>query len=250
MSLPRFYLFPLPAFGQADLTADDARHAQSVLRLKVGAEVVLFDGQGLEAAAAIIGLSRGVVTVDILRTESVSRELNCPLELVVALPKGDRQKLLVDMLVQLGVDQLTPLECNRSVAQPTSNTIDRLRRAAIETNKQCGRNQLMKINQPTSIAKLLEQLPPTESAVATPSLRLFSHPYGACGSLASYLESVHSSLRPAQIAIGPEGGFTDVECEQLRGAGWSQVGLGKRILRIETAAVMIAATWAALTDRP
>lgn len=265
MSPPRFFLDVFPAQGCVSLSKEDARHAQSVLRLKVGDSLQLFDGRGNQAEASIVRMSKSSVEVDVVASDSVSRELPRKLELIVALPKGDRQKVLIDMLVQLGVDQLTPLHCERSVAQPTDNAVERLQRSVIETCKQCGRNQLMQVNAPTSIGQLGEQKQ-DKSNVSSPirTLNLFAHPYGtyrpllellrsACGDQASEpkREDLPSpSIQPpkARVIIGPEGGLSDAECEQLLTAGWTQASLGSSILRIETAAIMVAATWAALNS--
>lgn len=260
MSPPRFFLDEFPAQGCVSLSKEDARHAQSVLRLMVGDSLQLFDGRGNQAEASIVRMSRSSVEVDIVASDSVSRELPRKLELIVALPKGDRQKVLVDMLVQLGVDQLTPLHCERSVAQPTDNAVERLQRSVIETCKQCGRNQLMQVNEPTSIAQLGEQKQ-DNSVDSAPirTLNLFAHPYGNHRPLLELLGNacVRQNSEPklesnpppnARVIIGPEGGLSDVECEQLLTAGWTQASLGSSILRIETAAIMVAATWAALNS--
>ena len=254
MSPPRFFLDVFPAQGCVSLSKEDARHAQSVLRLKVGDSLQLFDGRGNQAEASIVRMSKSSVEVDIVASDSVSRELPRKLELIVALPKGDRQKVLVDMLVQLGVDQLTPLHCERSVAQPTDNAVERLQRSVLETCKQCGRNQLMLVNEPTSIGQLGEQQQnnSVDSAAIRP-INLFAHPYGNHRPLLELLKSAcrdQASAQPptARVIIGPEGGLSDVECEQLLTAGWTQASLGSSILRIETAAIMVAATWAALNS--
>lgn len=217
MSLPRFYLRSLPPSGQIGLSPDDARHAQSVLRLKIGDQVQLFNGLGLEATGEIVSLGRAEVQVDIANALAVSRELDNKLELVVALPKGDRQKQLIDLLVQLGVDQLTPLECERAVAQPTSNAIERLQRAVIESSKQCGRNQLMRIDQPTKISQLVsEPLPLGENESMERRLSLFAHPYGSCSSLYSQLQFVPNSRLHGRVVIGPEGGLRNLSVISCR----------------------------------
>lgn len=260
MSPPRFFLEVFPAQGCASLSKEDARHAQSVLRLKVGDSLQLFDGRGNQAEASITRMSKSSVEVDIVASDSVSRELPRKLELIVALPKGDRQKVLIDMLVQLGVDQLTPLHCERSVAQPTDNAIERLQRSVIETCKQCGRNQLMQVNAPTSIEQLGKHLS-DDAGDSEPirTLNLFAHPYGhhrpllellksSCVSQNSEPKSESYLLPNVRVIIGPEGGLSDVECEQLLRAGWNQASLGSSILRIETAAIMVAAAWAAMNS--
>ena len=160
------------------------------------------------------------------------------------------------MLVQLGVDCLTPLECARSVAQPTHQAVDRLRRTVIETCKQCGRNRLMRIQPAVALNQLWQADWPLQSSEAAappspagaPTLRLFAHPYSSEQQLWSALQSLSTgaAASAAQVVIGPEGGLTAEECAGLIRGGWRQVVLGGAILRIETAAVMVASVWAAL----
>jgi 16S rRNA (uracil1498-N3)-methyltransferase len=233
MSRPRFFVANLPTSGSVALDEAEAKHAAGVLRLQVGDEVVLFDGAGGEALARIDDAHKRGMTALILERTDTNRELPCQLEMMVALPKGDRQRTLIDGLVQLGVAKLTPLETQRGVAQPTPSVIERLERAVLEASKQCGRNLLMEVGLATSIHEL------ATSDTASNTLRLFAHPYGYTTSL-NNLELQNR----CRIAIGPEGGFTDAECQTLAQAGWQPVRLGPRILRIEFASLMVAAWWA------
>jgi 16S rRNA (uracil1498-N3)-methyltransferase len=201
----------------------------------------LFDGRGGEAQAVIEQVTKRSVTVSVLHRSDVDRELPVPLELLVALPKGDRQKTLVDALVQLGVARLTPLECQRGVAQPSDNALVRLQRGVVEASKQCGRNRLLSIQPPISIEPLVTA---TTTAVSTPIASFFAHPYGSPRSLAS-VEPELEGVQGLRVAIGPEGGFTDSECALFQANGWQPLSLGGRILRIEVAAMMVAAWWAA-----
>ena len=282
MAMSRFFLPNLPASGVVRLDDQDARHAVQVLRLRVGEKVRLFDGQGQEADCNIVSTGRSWLELQIEMRESISRELPGCLQVIVSLPKGDRQKTLVETLVQIGVHSLTPLSCQRSVAQPTQQATQRLRRTVVEASKQCGRNHLMHIQSPAELTTI-DQLPtivPSEtrifrsdatkkSATVQPlasthptaatfqvedsrlgklnELKLFAHPYSATESLYQALrQSAHEEhLPPTKMMIGPEGGFTEEECQWLKEKGWQQVSLGQRILRIETAAIMMAATWAA-----
>ncbi len=230
MSSPRFFQYPLPDCGQVLLEEQESRHASNVLRLQAGAAVVLFDGCGNEVEAFVSAIKKRSLTVEIVRKTDTNRELLWPIHMFVALPKGDRQKILVDGLVQLGTTSLTPLLTERGVAQPTGSALARLSRTVLESCKQCGRNQAMEILPPTTIQAL--------SMVADHSLSLFAHPYGSPQSLASLPEALS-----ARMAIGGEGGFSDSEVAQLCELGWLQVSLGPRILRIEMAALQGAAWW-------
>ena len=222
----------VPLVGDsAILSEQEAHHLLHVLRASVGDEVVLFDGPGVECRARLVQTSRRDVQLAIESRAIVDRESSCKLTLAVALPKGERQKVLVEKCVELGVHRLVPLETERSVAQPREAALVRLRRAVIEASKQCGRNRLMPIDEPARWDEWY-RLPP---AVAP---RWMLHPYLAADP--GLLE--HGGAPAAEIyaAVGPEGGWTDDEVERALSAGWTGCCLGARILRIETAALAIA----------
>lgn len=232
MSPPRFYVSMLPDQGIVSLEPGDALHASNVLRLERDQSVVLFDGLGQEASGRIIEVSKKSTRVEIQRRGLVDRELPIDIEMYVALPKGDRQKALIDGLTQLGVARLTPLITERCVAQPNENAVLRLRKSVIESCKQCGRNRLMQISEPISVPTLCEL------AAVPNATRVFAHPYGNEKLLPS---AAGRSTAVVQCAIGPEGGFTDGEVGHLAAFSWRQISLGERILRVEVAAVALAA---------
>src|SRR5262245_60455622 len=141
----RFFVDTPISGDRAMLIGDEARHLAAVMRAQVGDEVVLFDGSGAEFGARITGLKKNTVELVVLERREISRELPIPLTLAVALPKGDRQKWLVEKATELGVTRLVPLITERGVAQLVESALERLRRAVIEASKQCGRNKLMEI---------------------------------------------------------------------------------------------------------
>lgn len=242
MSLPRFFHPQLPLQGEVALEDSEARHASNVLRLACGADVILFDGCGGEAQASVIALDKRRVTVAIISRTDCNRELARPLELLVALPKGDRQKTLVDGLVQLGVTRLTPLVSQRGVAQPTASALERLQRSVVESSKQCGRNHLMAISPPQTIPQAIAASHRTQKN----ELCCIAHPYGTRQSLRELADRQAGQAVGARIAVGPEGGFSEAEFEQWSQADWAAIDLGPRILRIEMAALQLAAWWASL----
>ena len=179
----------------ATLTGPEAHHLLHVMRAKPGDEVVLFDNSGDEFPARVATLRRSEADLAILERQTIDRELPCPLVLGVALPKGDRQRWLVEKAVELGVSRLIPLETTRSVAQPNAKAVERLRRATIEASKQCGRNRLMEVAPPQKWSDFLR------STVAAP-IRLVAHP--SLRSPPPKLET--SGAGPIVLAIGPEEG--------------------------------------------
>jgi 16S rRNA (uracil1498-N3)-methyltransferase len=233
----RFFVPEPIVASRITLTGDEARHLTSVMRAKVGDEVTLFDGSGAEFIACIAAIGKHAVELDVAQRHEADRELPFDLTLAVALPKGDRQKWLVEKATELGVTRIVPLVTTRGVAQPVDAALERLRRGVIEASKQCGRNRLMEIAEPQSVSACVASTP--QDAV-----RLWADPTG----------KPLSGLQPAgasqiHCAIGPEGGFTLEETATAKKSGWRLVSLGPRILRIETAALMLAA-WTAAAVPP
>jgi 16S rRNA (uracil1498-N3)-methyltransferase len=223
------------------LDGGEAHHLLHVMRARVGELVTVFDDSGFEFAGEVEKLGRCEVALRIIERRRVDRELPFPLIIGIALPKGDRQKWLVEKLTELGVTTLVPLATERGVAQPVAGALDRLRRAGIEAAKQCGRNRLMRIAAPQAWSDWLSGSPPAEEWLGAAGDRMETHRLvaHAGGKQLSQLETIAS--QPTQVAIGPEGGFTERDIGQAMGAGWQLVDLGPRILRVETAAVAIAA---------
>jgi 16S rRNA (uracil1498-N3)-methyltransferase len=236
MSSRFFHPTPIAAEG-VTLDGPEAHHLLHVGRAAVGQGVTLFDGSGAEFAAVVEKLGRSKVELRIIERVVADRELPFTLTVGVALPKGDRQKWLVEKLTELGVTTLVPLVTERGVAQPSAGALERLNRGVIEASKQCGRNRLMRISKPQAWGEWV-----AEVAEGISERRLLAHPDGLPLS-----ELDLSSPQPTRVAIGSEGGFTDAEVVAATAPGWQKVALGPRILRIETAAVALAAAIALRT---
>ncbi|MFM7035396.1 MAG: RsmE family RNA methyltransferase [Planctomycetia bacterium] len=228
----RFFLAAPPRDGRGILEGDEARHCSRVLRVKLGDVISVFDGRGSEWPARVAGIGRDAVTLDLGEPRPAEPATPIRLTLAVALPKGDRQKWLVEKSSELGVTRLVPLITERGVAEATDAARARLERAVIEACKQCGRNTLMEIAAPATVGELAARHPA--------SLRLIAHPGGApLGD-----QPIATSGRDVQeivAAIGPEGGFTPEEFHLATAAGFLPVSLGAHILRVETAAIALAA---------
>ncbi len=209
------------------LDGAEAHHLLHVMRAKPGHEIVLFDGHGAEFLARVERCGRADVECTVLSQKDTNRELAFQLTLAVALPKGDRQRWLVEKVVEMGVGRLIPLVTERSVARPTGSTIQRLGRTVIEASKQCGRNVLMQIAEPIAWEALVQ----TEAGH-----RLIAHPGGEPMAAIQW-----TGANSVTLAVGPEGGFTGEEVTAAKNAGWQVVDLGPRILRVETAALVFAA---------
>src|SRR5256885_5436470 len=135
---------PITAGGMM-LDGPEAHHLLHVMRASVGDEVTLFDDSGAEFKATVETLRRTDAELRIIERREIDRELPFELIVGVALPKGDRQKWLVEKLTELGVTTLVPLTTERSIAVPSDSAGDRLRRTVIEAAKQYRRNPLLHI---------------------------------------------------------------------------------------------------------
>ena len=209
------------------------------MRARIGDSLVLFDDRGNEYVTEIIAKTRKRVTVVKRSQRRPERRLSRSVTVVTALPKGDRQKFLIEKLVELGVDCVVPLTTSRSVAQVNEKVFRRLEKQIIEATKQCRRSYLMRVDPPKTIAEVGEMPNGTDGTEF-----LIAHPYTE-----SMIWDVQSKLAAAESIcwlIGPEGGFSEVECSDLTGCGWTPVNFGQLILRVETAAVAVVAATAML----
>lgn len=227
----RFYA-PI-SFDQptVELAGSEAHHMQRVMRLKVGEQVILFDGNGIEATAEITTLSKRVVGLRILQKRTTPPLSQSPIILATAVPKGDRFRSLVEKVTELGVTRLIPLLTERSVVAPGSGKLDKVKQTMIAACKQSGRNTLMEIDEPIDWKEFLDQQSQAGSLFV-------AHPSGESP------EKVivdQTKDQPVILVIGPEGGFSDAEIEQATEAGAKLISLGANILRVETAAVALAA---------
>jgi 16S rRNA (uracil1498-N3)-methyltransferase len=229
----RFYVnCPLQP-GPVRLEGAEARHLAVVCRLRPGDAVCLFNGDGREYPATVTAVERRSIALEIERVEAVNRELPTFIEMAVPLPKGDRAQFLVEKLTELGVARLVPLRTARSVVHPGETKQEKLRRWVIEASKQCGRNVLMEV------APLADWQSYSIGA-NLPTTRWLAHPVGAAPTPATPPQPFSESR--LAVAVGPEGGFTDEEIVGAVSSGWQTVNLGPRTLRVETAAIALAAS--------
>ncbi len=244
-ALRRFFTESLPEAGAAfTLRGDEAHHMLNVVRVRVGEEVSLFDGSGAVACARLLQGRRGEATLQVLSVESVDVEAPRKLTIACSLPRATRMDFLVEKCCELGVARFVPMVARRSVVDPLErqeNHLARWRRIALEAAKQCGRTRLMEITAVLPFeSALLTREPTGLSRVEEPAARMIASPAPRGTGLAEFA----AGLRPGQDVIafiGPEGGFTPEEVVLAAQIGCAAVSLGPRILRVETAAVALAA---------
>ncbi len=204
------------------------------MRAKLGDGVVVFDRLGNEYQTQIIDIAKKKITLTRLATTRPERKLATDITIVAALPKGDRQKFLIEKMVELGVAKFIPLITPRSVAQVNAKVISRIEKQIIEATKQCRRSYLMEITAAQTISEVI-------NAHQTASARRYiAHPYHADRLSVVSNDHPNQQAQPCIWLIGPEGGFSDQEVADATGAGWTAISFGSIILRIETAALVAA----------
>jgi 16S rRNA (uracil1498-N3)-methyltransferase len=237
MTPPLFLLDPLPEGDSFVLDGDEGRHAARVQRLGVGESLQVSDGRG----AVLECLVAGVVPTG-LRLTVVGRRSEAPpqprLVVVQALPKGDRGELAVEMLTELGVDEVVPWAASRSIAQwrdaRGARALDKWRRTAREAAKQSRRAHIPVIADLATTAQVTERLRVAGGLVL--------HEAATVALAGAALPSAGELL----LVVGPEGGISDDELARFAAAGAAAVRLGQPVLRTSTAGV---AALAALSVR-
>ena len=227
--------------GVVSLPDDEAMHAVRVMRVGVGDPLELFDGKGNQATGEVSQASKRHCVCRIDVPVAVDREPSRRLTFAIAIPKPDRAKEMVERLTELGVDQIQPIVFERTQRGPTDSLIGKLERVVIEACKQSGRNQLMPIL-PTMtfrnwITQHREQLSFVNTAGATPIHAWVAMP----GGKPMRVERESARTTDYLAVIGPEGGLTETELQDCLDGSIEAIDLGKRILRIETAACVVAA---------
>jgi 16S rRNA (uracil1498-N3)-methyltransferase len=225
-----------PGDDSVVLPRGEAEHLLRVLRLGVGDTVVVFDGRGHEYLARVISAMRRDVRVQIVGRSTPAAESSVPLTLAQAVLKGDAMDEVVRDAIMLGVATVQPLVTKRtetSVAALVKGArLERWRRVALASVKQSKRAVLPDVLSPLTLESYLDD---ARSGIGLmlvePAANLHVEP----------LNVLKNERRPAGavVMVGPEGGWTDTECELAHARGFRLLSLGARTLRAD--AVPIAA---------
>lgn len=260
MALRRFYAPPEDFSDDGalvTLSREETLHLSGVLRLARGDEAHVFDGEGREFLCLIAdegkrGAKRATLEVR-GRAEPPCAESPLELTLAVALLKGEKFDAVVQKATELGVARIKPLATARSDVRPrreewgsgggagegASKRVARWRRIALEAAKQSGRARVPVIDEPQSLTELLSEEASAHAAGASSRRIIFAERGGR-----GLTETAGAwDAKPTQIIalVGPEGGWETSEIESAAGAGWEVVTLGGRILRAETAGIIVVA---------
>jgi len=213
----------------AVITGDDHKHLFKVLRLKIGDEVLVNDLKGMDFLGKIISIDKESTIVELKKRILENNESELSITLYQGLPKAGKMDLIVQKNTELGVTRIVPVITERVIVKNSSEykKMDRLKRIIFEASKQSKRSMIPEVLEPKEFKEAFSMM--------------FSHdvlivPYENAENYGLVkLKREIPTIKSCGILVGPEGGFSDEEIEELKENGAKIVTLGKRILRTETA---------------
>ena len=229
-STPRLFVDEELREGLRRIDGPPAHYLLSVMRLREGDPLLLFDDRTGEWLARVAAIGKRDLTVEVAERLR-PREPVPDLWLCAAPLKKGRVDWVAEKACELGVARLVPVLTRRAVVDKPNT--DRLRAHMVEAAEQCGRTALPELAEPVKLAALLRDWPADRAL-------FFADEAG--GEPAA--EAMRARPGPAAVLVGPEGGFDDAEREVIRALPEAVgISLGPRILRADTAAAAAVALW-------
>ena len=233
--VPRVYAPALtPATSSLELPSDEADHLARVLRVRPGDTVRVFNGQGLECEASVARAAKHAVAVEVRRFVPAARECRVRVTLAQALLKGDKFDSLIRDAVMLGITAVRPLLTARvdvpATAFGSGGRVERWRRIAVSSVKQCGRAVVPEVGPPMSLADCL--------AADHSDVRVLLAEPAACQGEGLDALPAGPAVSSALVLVGPEGGWAPDEVADAMRHGAVVVTLGRRTLRADATALV------------
>jgi 16S rRNA (uracil1498-N3)-methyltransferase len=221
---------PLALNADIQLSESAAAHATRALRLNVGDNAIIFNGDGFDYACTLTSVKKNTVTATITGAKAISNESPLDITLLQGISSGDRMDFTIQKAVELGVKRIQPINSQRSVVKLTQDRaekrIEHWQNVAISACEQSGRAFVPKVLPPLSLENWLSQNPYNNT------LRILLNPVGA-----KRLNEIPKPASTIELLIGAEGGLSQGEIDLASSQNFQSVVLGPRILRTETAAL-------------
>lgn len=243
--MPRFFVPDTGFSGDTvTVTGADAHHISFALRMAQGEEITVCDMHGGVHRCLLTRLDGEKVMARILESSVALTESPLKIHLFQAYPKSDKLELIIQKAVELGVYEITPFESERVIKRPKSDKAAHLcarhNKIAEEAAKQCGRAVIPRVHTPISFSEML-------TLAASAPLCLFCYEGDGTRSIREICAE-HPDTREISLVIGSEGGFSSKEVSLAKEACAVMTGLGKRILRCETAPIFALSVLSALYE--
>jgi 16S rRNA (uracil1498-N3)-methyltransferase len=235
--MPKFFL-PTENIGESDvvITGGDAHHIAASLRMSAGERLVVCDFARREYECVLVSVSPERVTADIKAVRTSDTEPPYTVRLYQAAAKGDKLDTIVQKSVETGVSAVIPFISERCISRPDEKSAqkkrERLQRIAGEAAMQCGRGIIPEVLPSIKFNEAVEQ-------TAKGELGFICYEGEGTVPLGELLRSIPNIPRDIRFIIGSEGGFSEAEITTAKAAGLHITGLGRRILRCETAPAFV-----------
>jgi len=229
--MTRLFLENLPE-GTCTITLDKKRghYIRDVLRCRTGDEITVFDGRGNEFLCTV-GRSGEAVVLNVKSVHYMNVRPLKRIVLVQGLLKGQKMDLVVQKATEMGVSAVIPVITMRSQVRHTARA-PRWRKIAVEASRQCGRTDVPEVVDPVPLDEYIDSLNLSDHTVA--KIVFYEDADGEGGRI----ESLVRKAREVVICVGTEGGFDQSEVDMLTARGFHVAGLGRFVLRAETASLV------------
>ena len=234
-----YHFFVTPAQiadGYAVITGQDVNHIRNVLRMKTGEQVGIRDGISRSYICELENIGGEEIRARILEEDTNLSELPAELYLFQGLPKSDKMELIIQKMTELGVYRIVPVSMKRSVVKldkkKADSKVKRWNMISESAAKQSKRSIIPEIMPVCTFNEALEM---------SQQLDVKLLPYECADGMAKTKKIIENLKGNESIGIfiGPEGGYDLDELSKAKEEGWEEITLGKRILRTETAGMML-----------
>lgn len=235
--MPRFFVRREQIDGdRVRITGDDAHHISRSLRMAAGEHITVCDMQSKEYDCVLEHFDEDSVSALIVSSKESENEPACYVRLFQALPKGDKLDTVIQKAVECGVGEIIPFESERCIVKIKSDAEEkkyqRRNRISAEAAKQCGRSSIPEVRKSVDFETMID-------LASKSDVCLFCYEGDGTVPLGKILTEIKEKYdkmpKTISLIIGSEGGFSQLEAQRCVNAGMTPVGLGKRILRTETA---------------
>ena len=230
---------------KVSITGKDVNHIKNVLRMKIGEKFLISNGDDREYVCRISQLSSDEVVADIEDVNGQTRELPIKVTLFQALPKGDKMEMVIQKMVELGACHIVPVSTKRCVVKldekKTQTKLKRWNSIAESAAKQSKRGIIPSVSGPVDFRQALKM---------ADCMDMILIPYEEAENMKETRNIISKIKKEMSVGvfIGSEGGFTQEEVESAKKIGAEPITLGKRILRTETAGMVVMSVLMYLTE--
>ena len=231
----RFFINPeLISDSSIAIPNDISSQIRKVLRLKEGERVLFLDNRGWSYLSELHYVSEKDIRAEVIEKNPAAGEPNCKVSLYISLTQREKFEWILQKCTEAGVSRIIPMITERTLIRKASDTTGKQqRREAIlrEAAEQCGRGLIPELFPPISIAQAQKESEKYDAA-------LFCWETEKQNTIHKFFRSTENPIRNIALMIGPEGGFSEEEADEIIEHKWTPVTLGDRIYRMETAALV------------